>query len=121
MAFYTSPERVERDGFLVAFKGEKMTETEARRRGLLGKGASSPAPDAGNDDAKGNEAKPLTGAQLRAELENRGIPFKSNTKVTDLQKLLDDALAQEAAANDAGSDANAANEAGNDGNDGEAA
>lgn len=35
MGAYVSPERVERDGLLVAFKGETMTEDEAKRRGLL--------------------------------------------------------------------------------------
>ena len=32
---YTSPERVTRDGYLVAYAGEVMTEAEAARRGLL--------------------------------------------------------------------------------------
>lgn len=32
---YTSEERVIRDGVLVAFAGEVMTDEEARRRGLL--------------------------------------------------------------------------------------
>ena len=32
---YTSVERVERGGFLIAYKGEVMSEDEAKRRGLL--------------------------------------------------------------------------------------
>ena len=36
---YTSPERVERDGFLVAYEGERMTMDEAEKRGLLEKPA----------------------------------------------------------------------------------
>ena len=32
---YTSPERVTRNGYLVAYAGEIMTEAEAERRGLL--------------------------------------------------------------------------------------
>ena len=32
---YTSPERVERGGVLVAFEGETMTMAEAQRRGLI--------------------------------------------------------------------------------------
>lgn len=32
---YTSPKRVERDGYLVAFEGEEMTMAEAHRRGLV--------------------------------------------------------------------------------------
>lgn len=32
---YTSPERVTRNGYLVAYAGEVMTDAEAARRGLL--------------------------------------------------------------------------------------
>lgn len=32
---YTSPERVERDGRLIAFEGEEMTMDEAVERGLV--------------------------------------------------------------------------------------
>lgn len=32
---YTSKKRVERDGYLVAFEGERMTMDEAVRRGLV--------------------------------------------------------------------------------------
>ena len=32
---YTSPKRVERDGYLVAFEGEVMGIDEAARRGLI--------------------------------------------------------------------------------------
>lgn len=32
---YTCPERVERDGYLVAYEGEEMSMDEAARRGLL--------------------------------------------------------------------------------------
>jgi hypothetical protein len=31
---YTSPERIERDGYLIAFEGEVMTADEALRRGI---------------------------------------------------------------------------------------
>lgn len=36
---YVSPERVERDGWLVAYAGESMMREEAARRGLIPKGA----------------------------------------------------------------------------------
>lgn len=39
MGAYVSPERVVRNGRLVAYKGEVMTESEAERRGL---GAAKP-------------------------------------------------------------------------------
>ena len=32
---FVSPERVERDGWLIAYKGESMMMEEAARRGLL--------------------------------------------------------------------------------------
>lgn len=35
---YVSPERVERDGYLVAFEGERMTMDEAVSRGLVDNG-----------------------------------------------------------------------------------
>lgn len=59
MAAYTSPTRVERDGYLVAFAGETMTETEARKRGLLG-GASNAegnAEETGAPNDDGNEGE----------------------------------------------------------------
>ena len=39
---YICPERVERDGYLVAFAGEEMTIDEAARRGLVSR---DPEPD----------------------------------------------------------------------------
>lgn len=32
---FVCPERVERDGVLIAFKGERMSEEEAAKRGIL--------------------------------------------------------------------------------------
>ena len=40
---YVSDKRVVRDGYLVAFEGETMTEDEARGRGLLGTQQAKPA------------------------------------------------------------------------------
>lgn len=34
-SMYTCPARIERDGWLVAFEGERMSVEEAARRGLL--------------------------------------------------------------------------------------
>lgn len=34
---FVCPERVERDGVLIAFEGERMSEEEAARRGILPK------------------------------------------------------------------------------------
>jgi hypothetical protein len=39
---YTSPGRVERDGWLVAYEGEEMSMDEAARRGLITEGEPEP-------------------------------------------------------------------------------
>ena len=43
MALYRVPERVERDGRLVAFEGELMSIEEAKRRGIYLAEADKPA------------------------------------------------------------------------------
>ena len=43
MALYRVPERVERDGRLVAFEGELMSVEEAKRRGIYLAAADKPA------------------------------------------------------------------------------
>ena len=40
---WTCPKRVERDGYLVAYEGERMTMADAKRRGLLEEPAEEPA------------------------------------------------------------------------------
>lgn len=53
---YTCTERVERDGVLVAFEGERMTMDEAERRGLLDeKPAKKPAAKRAAKAKKGDE------------------------------------------------------------------
>lgn len=42
---YICPERVERDGVLVAFKGERMTYDEAKIRGVLPEGQPEEQPE----------------------------------------------------------------------------
>lgn len=44
MALYRVPERVERDGRLVAFEGELMSIEEAKRRGIYEEPEAKPAP-----------------------------------------------------------------------------
>ena len=39
---YVSPERVERNGWLIAFAGEAMSREEAARRGLLAEEPQAP-------------------------------------------------------------------------------
>lgn len=54
---YTSPERVEREGRLVAFEGEVMTMQEADERGLLqdAKPKSKPAKAKRAEEGEGEE------------------------------------------------------------------
>lgn len=98
MPAYTSPERVERDGFLIAFKGETMTETEARKRGLLATDESAPVEPPANDGnaGSGNTGNQLSKAEVKAELESRGIKYNSRTSEKKLRELLAEALAAEA-------------------------
>jgi len=53
---WTCPERVERDGYLVAYEGEKMTMAEAERRGLLDENPAK-KPAAKKAPAKAKKAK----------------------------------------------------------------
>lgn len=69
---YTSEERVIRDGYLIAFEGEEMTEAEAESRGLLG------APKKG------------TKAALVAEAEARGIEVPEGATKAEIEELLDE-------------------------------
>ena len=57
MGTYISRKRVERDGRLVAFAGEVMTEVEAKRRGLV----------AETEKAKAAEAKKVAADEKAAE------------------------------------------------------
>lgn len=58
MGLFTCPKRVERNGYLVAFEGEIMSEDDARKRGLLADGApanhETPAAAESNDDDAAN-------------------------------------------------------------------
>ena len=114
---FTAKERIERDGFLVAYEGETMTDSEAARRGLID-GCEDDSADvfhvgtpaaeddqtavveppideatdnAADDDAadNGNEVKP-TRAELREECEKRGIKAPKNATVAQLEALLGD-------------------------------
>lgn len=69
---YTSEERVIRDGYLIAFEGEEMTEAEAEARGLLG------APKKG------------TKAALVAQAEARGIEVPEGATKAEIEELLDE-------------------------------
>lgn len=83
---YTSHERVERDGFLVAYEGEVMSDEEATRRGLLVPGDAHDGDD--GTGAPAEEAKPPTNDELRAMLDERGVPYDKKANKTTLLALV---------------------------------
>ena len=74
---YTAPERIERDGYLVAFEGEVMSEEEAARRGLLGPAepeiAAEPVEITGDE-----ELEAMNVSELRALAARAGIALARN-------------------------------------------
>lgn len=90
---YTSPSRVERDGVLVAFEGEVMTAQEAAERGLLPRGddTASVVADAPAETGAepGTPAKPPTNAELRAILDERGVPYDKKANKETLLALVE--------------------------------
>ena len=75
---YTSAERVERGGRLVAFAGETMTMVEAARRGLIGERA---------DKATGKQKAP-TRDELAARCKDLGISVPSKATKVEIEKIL---------------------------------
>ncbi len=58
---FVSKERVTRDGYLIAYEGEEMSEEEAARRGLLTEGRPSdgePGPVADEPSEEASEENP---------------------------------------------------------------
>ena len=74
---YTCPERVERDGRLVAFAGEVMTMDEAERRGLAAEGREAP-----------EKQKKPNKDDLVARCKDLGIDVPSKATKADVEKLL---------------------------------
>lgn len=75
---FTSTERVERDGRLVAFEGETMTDEEAAARGL------APAP---SKEPEATEPKEMTVKQLKSLLESNGVEYPAGAKKAELLAL----------------------------------
>lgn len=69
---YTSNERVVRDGHLVAFEGEVMTDEEAANRGL----AVQPEPEEHLED--------LTVPQLKEIAEREGVEVPARAKKAEI-------------------------------------
>ena len=100
MAMFTCPERVVRNGVLIAFKGEKMSETEAKRRGIYDEvAAPAETEQAAEETAKGKpEAAPaeteqaadfddMTIDEIKAYIDERGGEYMSKAKKADLIEI----------------------------------
>ena len=83
---YTCNERVERDGYLIAFEGEVMSEEEARRRGLIKDETAPEAPEDKTPEAP--ELSKLKKPELLALCEERGITVPNKATVDQLIELL---------------------------------
>lgn len=92
---FTCPERVIRDGKLVCFAGQVMSEEEAETLGLTGAPASTEAPSA---------PKEPTAADIKAELDELGVAYDKKAKKADLKELLAEAKATAALEGDQGDD-----------------
>lgn len=79
---FTCKERVIRDGKLVCFAGQIMSEEEAEALGLSGAPASAEAPA---------EPKEPTAAEIKAELDELGVAYDKKAKKADLKELLAEA------------------------------
>lgn len=102
---FTCPERVIRDGKLVCFAGQVMSEEEAEALGLAGAPASPEAPAA---------PKEPTAAEIKAELEALGVSYDKKAKKADLKELLAEAKAGAAREGDQSDDDAADDEPGSE-------
>ena len=75
---YTAPERVERDGYLVCFAGERMTMAEAERRGLVEPGQP--------DEPEPAQPEPADAAALEA----RAAELVASMKAVELRAMAAD-------------------------------
>lgn len=87
---YTCLERVERDGYLIAFEGEVMSEEEARRRGLIkDETAQGETPDANQGETpKAPDLSKLKKPELLTLCKERGITVPAKATVDQLIELL---------------------------------
>ena len=80
---YTSPERVVRDGYVIAFEGEVMSEEDALHRGLIKDETAPEAPE-----GKAPDLSKLKKPELLALCEERGITVSNKATVDQLIELL---------------------------------
>lgn len=84
MDLFICDKRVVRDGVLVCFEGQVMSNDEAEPLGLTGAPASPEAAAA---------PKEPTAAEIKAELDELGVAYDKKAKKADLKELLAKAIA----------------------------
>lgn len=82
MGIYRVPERIERDGRLIAFAGEIMTEEEAAERGIL---PGHEAEEKTEEETVERELKDFSNSELKEYILEHGGEFK--TKATHAELL----------------------------------
>lgn len=95
MDLFICDKRVVRDGVLVCFEGQVMSNDEAEALGLTGAPASPEAAAA---------PKEPTAAEIKAELDELGVAYDKKAKKADLKELLAEAKATAALEGDQGDD-----------------
>lgn len=84
MGIYKVPERIERDGRLIAFAGEIMTEEEADERGIL---PDHEAEEKTEEEADERELKEFSNAELKDYILKHGGEFKAKITHAELLKI----------------------------------
>lgn len=111
MAIFKCPKRIVRDGVLIAFKGEIMSESEAKRRGIadccdkpkddnptantqegINEGSDGVADPEGegngpDDDAPNKEIESMTVKELHSYIDEHGGSYDEKDKKADLLKI----------------------------------
>lgn len=86
---FTSHERVVRNGYLIAFAGEVMSDEEAARRGLLDH------PDEKREQPKAAAPEAPTVKQIKATLDDLGVDYPKNANKATLLDILADVTADD--------------------------
>lgn len=84
MGIYRVPERVERDGRLIAFAGEIMTEEEAAERGVLPCHEAEEKPE---EEAAERELGGFSNPELKEYILEHGGEFKAKATHAELLEI----------------------------------
>lgn len=84
MGIYRVPERIERDGRLIAFAGEIMTEEEAAERGIL---PGHEAEEKTEEEAAERELKDFSNSELKEYILEHGGEFKAKATHAELLEI----------------------------------